>query len=64
MKPIFQCPSWFARMRAVRPLAGRRHVLKGAATTLFATLLGAASLAQAASADGDDNPPRHGESPT
>ena len=58
MKSIIQCPSWFARMRAVRPLAGRRHILKGAAAALFATLLGAASLAQAASADGDDNPQR------
>lgn len=58
MKQLFEGLPWQAPHRAFRASAGRRAVLKGAAAAMFATLLGVASLAQAASADGDDNAPR------
>jgi lysophospholipase L1-like esterase len=57
MKPIFP-PPWQAPARLFRSLTGRRDVLKGAAAAVFATLVGVASLAQAAGADNDDNPQR------
>jgi lysophospholipase L1-like esterase len=57
MKPVF-LPPWQAPARLFRSLTGRRDVLKGAAAAVFATLVGAASLAQAASADNDDNAQR------
>ena len=58
MKQLFECLPWQAPIRAFRASAVRRGVLKGAAATVFATLLGAASLAQAASADGGDHAAR------
>jgi len=57
MKPFFLPPRQ-APVRLFRSLTGRRDVLKGAAAAVFATLVGVASLAQAASADNDDNPQR------
>jgi lysophospholipase L1-like esterase len=58
MKTFIHRLAWQAPLGLFRATSGRRGLLKGAAAAAFAALLGAASLAQAASPDGDDGAQR------